>query len=221
MPNPEDSASNCDSSQENHPRNSQKRSYAEMTGEADTHKAVLSPIQENSESSSKRVHTEIRGARRLFSPESNRAARSQESDIEEAGPSTSRQSESPESHFSPTSNLPNFVIDGTAPHLNESSPRKSKENVDWLTKIRKEKMGQKKTEQKTKGSAEKVVNSPKTQVTPARRSSRSKSIETRSKTPKSPAGPLLNFFKTTANKDCEKETPKKSKDSPRTTPSKQ
>ncbi|XP_033226127.1 protein lethal(2)denticleless [Belonocnema kinseyi] len=223
MPNPEDSASNCDSSQENHPRNSQKRTYAEMTGEASTHKAILSPIQENSESSSKRAHTETRGARRLFSPENNRAARSREIDIEEAGPSTSRQSESPDSHFSPTSNLPNFVIDGTAPHLNESSPRKSKENVDWLTKIRKEKMCQKKSEQKTKGSAEKVVNSPKTpQVTPARRSSRSKSTEARSKTPKSPAGPLLNFFKSTnAHKDCEKETPQKSKDSPRTSPSKQ
>lgn len=42
--------------------------------------------------------------------------------------------------FSPTSNLPNFVIDGEAPHLRVSSPkRKLKENVDWLTKIRKQK----------------------------------------------------------------------------------
>lgn len=43
--------------------------------------------------------------------------------------------------FSPTSNLPNYVIDGDAPHLKLQSPkRKLKENVDWLTKIRKQKL---------------------------------------------------------------------------------
>lgn len=43
--------------------------------------------------------------------------------------------------FSPTSNLPNYVIDGDAPHLKVQSPkRKLKENVDWLTKIRKQKL---------------------------------------------------------------------------------
>lgn len=43
--------------------------------------------------------------------------------------------------FSPTSNLPNFVLDGEAPHLRVQSPkRKLKENVDWLTKIRKQKI---------------------------------------------------------------------------------
>lgn len=43
--------------------------------------------------------------------------------------------------FSPTSNLPNFVIDGDAPHLKLQSPkRKLKENIDWLTKIRKQKL---------------------------------------------------------------------------------
>ncbi|XP_058833548.1 protein lethal(2)denticleless [Topomyia yanbarensis] len=46
---------------------------------------------------------------------------------------------------SPTSNLPNFVIDGDAPHLVNvnsscSNKRKLKENVDWLTKIRKQKL---------------------------------------------------------------------------------
>lgn len=41
--------------------------------------------------------------------------------------------------LSPTSNLPNYVIDGDAPHLKVQSPkRKLKENVDWLTKIRKQ-----------------------------------------------------------------------------------
>lgn len=43
--------------------------------------------------------------------------------------------------FSPTSNLPNFVVNGEAPHLPVQSPkRKMKENVDWLTKIRKQKL---------------------------------------------------------------------------------
>lgn len=43
--------------------------------------------------------------------------------------------------FSPTSNLPNYVIDGDAPHLKLQSPkRKLKENIDWLTKIRKQKL---------------------------------------------------------------------------------
>jgi denticleless len=43
---------------------------------------------------------------------------------------------------SPTTNLPNFVIDGDAPHLGLMSPQKKmrKENVDWLTKIRKQKL---------------------------------------------------------------------------------
>ncbi|XP_055528288.1 protein lethal(2)denticleless [Wyeomyia smithii] len=46
---------------------------------------------------------------------------------------------------SPTINLPNFVIDGDAPHLvnvntNIGAKRKLKENVDWLTKIRKQKL---------------------------------------------------------------------------------
>ncbi|XP_055610040.1 protein lethal(2)denticleless [Uranotaenia lowii] len=46
---------------------------------------------------------------------------------------------------SPTINLPNYVLDGDAPHLvnvanNSSNKRKLKENVDWLTKIRKQKL---------------------------------------------------------------------------------
>lgn len=46
-----------------------------------------------------------------------------------------------QSLFSPTSNLPNYVIDGDAPHLKLQSPkRKLKENIDWLTKIRKQKL---------------------------------------------------------------------------------
>lgn len=174
-----------------------------MSGQTNGNKIVLSPILENCESSAKRAYMETRGARRLFSPENKEGALRRQN-IDEPGPSTSRQIDICEVPFSPTSNLPNFVIDGTAPHLNESSPRKYKENLDWLTKIRKEK------EQKAKGSAEKT-SSPKTQVTPARRSSRSKSTESR-RTPRSPAGPLLNFFRPSTNKDCEKEIPNKNDD---------
>ncbi|XP_037945261.1 protein lethal(2)denticleless [Teleopsis dalmanni] len=43
--------------------------------------------------------------------------------------------------FSPTSNLPNYVLDGEAPHLVVMSPtRKHKDKIDWLTKIRKQKL---------------------------------------------------------------------------------
>lgn len=43
---------------------------------------------------------------------------------------------------SPTTNLPNFVVDGDAPHLGLMSPQRKvkKENIDWLTKIRKQKL---------------------------------------------------------------------------------
>lgn len=46
--------------------------------------------------------------------------------------------------FSPTQNLPNYVIDGEAPHLGIMSPKKRpasrNDNIDWLTKIRKQKL---------------------------------------------------------------------------------
>lgn len=42
---------------------------------------------------------------------------------------------------SPTSNMPNYVLNGEAPHLPIISPkRKLKENIDWLTKIRKQRL---------------------------------------------------------------------------------
>lgn len=58
---------------------------------------------------------------------------------ETPSPTTSRAA--PAAYYSPTSNLPNFVVNGEAPHLPVQSPkRKLKENVDWLTKIRKQKL---------------------------------------------------------------------------------
>ncbi|KAK3923285.1 Protein lethal(2)denticleless [Frankliniella fusca] len=39
---------------------------------------------------------------------------------------------------SPTLNLPNYVLDGTSPHHRCSPARHHKENVDWLTRLRRE-----------------------------------------------------------------------------------
>lgn len=57
-------------------------------------------------------------------------------------PSSSNRPSCSQSLFSPTSNLPNYVMDASdAPHLKLQSPkRKLKENIDWLTKIRKQKL---------------------------------------------------------------------------------
>lgn len=46
---------------------------------------------------------------------------------------------SPQALYSPTSNLPNFVVDGEAPHLTARSPKKKPQyKMDWLTKMRKQ-----------------------------------------------------------------------------------
>ncbi|XP_063698546.1 protein lethal(2)denticleless [Culicoides brevitarsis] len=74
--------------------------------------------------------------------------------------------------FSPTSNLPNFVVDGEAPHLRVSSPkRKLKENVDWLTKIRKQKILSLGTSEKTSEETTSQIATTPTSKTPKRRHS--------------------------------------------------
>ncbi|XP_076766703.1 WD40 domain-containing protein denticleless isoform X2 [Xylocopa sonorina] len=182
---------------------SMKRSYSRMmlsgSWSDGKFKSVLSPIQENFTSATKRIHLENRGARRLFSPCNDNNSllnRGYESD-EPTTSSTSIETKN-EAHFSPTLNLPNFVIDGTAPHLLQLSPEKYKENIDWLTRIRKEKY-----EQKMGKTLSEKLTSP-SHVTPARRNSRSRSTEPQkvSKIPKSPVPSLLHFFKV-AGKDCE------------------
>lgn len=80
---------------------------------------------------------------KLLSPLNERNQLSHQRVIEIRSPSTSLRAScsSMSISFSPTSNLPNYVIDGDAPHLKLQSPkRKLKENVDWLTKIRKQKL---------------------------------------------------------------------------------
>ncbi|CAL1682833.1 unnamed protein product [Lasius platythorax] len=176
-----------------------KRSYLQMTmGSRSEGKRtyILSPIHENHETATKRVHTDNRGMRRLFSPgveTATTSSRGYDSDEPSTSQFINRNEETP---FSPTLNLPNFVMDGTAPHLLEISPQKYKENVDWLTKMRKERYEQSKIQESTSYS-------PKTQVTPsARRSKRSQSTEPQKVTKPIKSASLLDFFKITS-KDCE------------------
>ncbi|CAK9795179.1 Protein lethal(2)denticleless [Anthophora quadrimaculata] len=184
---------------------SMKRSYSRMMmGESwsdGKFRSILSPIQKNITFIAKRIHLENRGARRLFSPSNDNNSllnRGYDSD-EPCASSSSTESKKNEIHFSPTLNLPNFVIDGTAPHLLQVSPEKYKENIDWLTRIRREKY-----EQKVGKTVSEKLSSPIAHTTPARRNTRSRSTEPQkvSKIPKTPALSLLNFFKVTG-KDCE------------------
>ncbi|XP_015191632.1 PREDICTED: protein lethal(2)denticleless [Polistes dominula] len=196
-------------------------------------KTSLSPIHENSETRIKRPHIENRGARRLFSQSTDKTTicdkgynfdkpstssyvpkletTISESNVSESTISENNVSESTSSEnnvsestsssisFLPISNLPNFVIDGTAPHLLQISPEKYKERVDWLTKIR-----EKFKDQKSKSSTNKLSSSKV--ITPAHRSSRSRSMEPKGcKTSASPTPSLLNFFKVN-NRECDKNT---------------
>lgn len=101
-------------------------------------------------------------------------------------PSTSRNEalatileNSPEKPFSPTANLPNFVVDGEAPHLRNLSPKKT--SRDWLTKMR--------TEQHLRHQMAELSN-----PTPPKLPKLSKSSEK----PKKSAS-LLRFFRVTNN----------------------
>lgn len=78
---------------------------------------------------------------KLLSPLNERNHLNHQRLIDIKTPSSTNRPSCSLSLFSPTSNLPNYVIDGDAPHLKLQSPkRKLKENVDWLTKIRKQKL---------------------------------------------------------------------------------
>ncbi|KYQ59902.1 Protein lethal(2)denticleless [Trachymyrmex zeteki] len=189
-----------ESSKEDYNRNkhnSTKRSYLQMmmgSRSEGKFKCILSPIHETHEMVVKRVHMDNRGMRRLFSSSNESPSTSRDNNLDE--PSTSQSTSKNEAIFSPTLNLPNFVMDGTAPHLLEISPQKYKENVDWLTKIRKERYEQKKTAS--------VSSSPKTQSTPSRRFNRSRSTEPQKVTKTTKSVSLLNFFKVTS-RDNEKD----------------
>lgn len=195
---------------------SNKRSYSQMMARARSEgkfQFVLSPIRENSETvETKRMRIECRGARRLLFSTNDESApsssRNYDSNESNANESTSANDRNTDILSSPTVNLPNFVMDGTAPHLLQMSPQKQKENVDWLTKIRKERYEQKLGKFTLGRSC-----SPKRQVTPAKRIVRVKSHDPQkvSKTTKNSVFSLLDFFKA-LNTGCEK-TPSTAEDS--------
>lgn len=88
---------------------------------------------------------------------------------------------------SPTINLPNYVVDGIAPHLNFSPPKKKCQ--DWLTKLRVEKMLRQEMYDKTVGQSS--PRQTKSDLTP--------------KKPKhsSPKSPLLRYFRITSTQKCD------------------
>ncbi|XP_056629745.1 protein lethal(2)denticleless isoform X1 [Diorhabda sublineata] len=80
---------------------------------------------------------------------------------------------------SPTVNLPNYVVDGVAPHLTYSPPKKKCQ--DWLTRIRIEKMIRKEYEKTETGNMSKQ---PKSETIPKRKCV-------------TPRSPILRYFKVT------------------------
>lgn len=108
------------------------------------------------------------GARRLFSPSNRNAAilsEDYDSDEYNKNQSTFVNNRSTGLSFSPTLNLPNSVEDGTGPHLLQISPRKHKENVNWLTQMKE------KYEQRIDKTTMERPYSPKDQTTPPARKS--------------------------------------------------
>jgi denticleless len=139
---------------------------------------VLSPVREGNQLSGMGLETR---ARRLFSPCKH---------IVSCHSSTSNQQPDTETEFhpilsSPTLNLPNYVLDGTSPHHHCSPNAQLKENVDWLTKLRKEKTT----------SVESQTNSS-VHITPKRRLTRSRSHEaSKGTSPKGNSETLWRFFR--------------------------
>lgn len=84
---------------------------------------------------------------------------------------------------SPTVNLPNFVVDGMAPHLNFSPPKRKSQ--DWLTRMRIERNLRQEMLEKTLGPSSPKM--PKLELTP----------KSSKKTWTTPKSPLLRFFKVT------------------------
>ncbi|KAJ8730478.1 hypothetical protein PYW08_001891 [Mythimna loreyi] len=101
------------------------------------------------------------------------------------------------SFSTPTKNLPNFVLDGEAPHLRLMSPIKKKDcATDWLTRISRERRG-KRDELADKFNVTAPL-SPKENI-PTRRTSVSERTPVSEKTPKSSkkSRTLLKYFNVT------------------------
>lgn len=130
----------------------------------------------------KRLQTE-KGPRRLFSVIT--------SNVPESEPLAKELDNCDKSHSHknpPVDNLPNFAIDGTAPHL-RYSPQKRRDR-DWLTKLRVEKGLIREMQQLAEPSPPKM---PKIDSSPRRRKPAS------NERCASPQSPLLRFFRITNN----------------------
>lgn len=144
-----DSSRNCESLRQNVESfsggcQSLKRRLEDLMEEPDNYSvgqaySVLSPISECNVSSAKRFHLDNKGARRLFDLSSEGDQCIPSVDVR-SNVSVHKSHIGIDLSASPTINLPNYVVDGTSPH--HSCVRKSlqKENVDWLTKLKKEKI---------------------------------------------------------------------------------
>lgn len=143
---------------------------------------------ENIFNENKRLQTD-KGPRRLFTQMDNNTIPDEHSKqikkVTEVSPSRT---------YSPTSNLPNFVIDGCAPHLSYS-PQKRRDK-DWLTKLRVEKSLIKEMQQLAGPSPPKM---PRYEFSP-------KGSGRLTNPCSSPQSPLLKFFKITNNSiKCDKQ----------------
>lgn len=150
--------------------------------------ANLSPGNET-----KRQNCEQRTPRRLF--DANYASTSELATVLEESPTK-------ENCFSPTANLPNFVVDGEAPHLRNFSPRK-KTDKDWLTKMRIEHNFRNRIEELSRPTSPKQLRfSDSSYVSPKASSSSKKQ---RGASNNRAQSPLLKFFKVTNNSrsNCE------------------
>lgn len=186
-----------------------KRNSSDMLGTSD--------VEEDQAPDKKRIHLENRGARRLFEPGTSTDL-STIMEENEPGCSTSLNPMTPvcdrdKSLFStpqssraltfnsPTANLPNYVLSGEAPHLRNISPKKKcKENIDWLTKIIKQKRlydhfsSTVDNAKEFGSSSSQIEESPKVHGSPARKIGRNKSgSDNILKTSKS-ENTLLKFF---------------------------
>lgn len=135
----------------------------------------------------KRLLTD-KGPRRLFNPISSNLPNESETlaDTLEALSFSKSAEISPNHAYSPTVNMPNFAIDGCAPHL-RFSPLK-RQDKDWLTKLRVERCLIKEMQELAGPSPPKL---PKYDSSPR---SRTKTQKNRCSSPQSP---LLKFFKVT------------------------
>lgn len=147
---------------------------------------------------SKRLQTE-NGPKRLFTQLNNMATACEEASeskpVEHSTPKQAKRLEevSPNDACSPTSNLPNFAIDGCAPHLHYS-PQKRKDK-DWLTKLRVERSLIREMQQLAGPSPPKI---PRYDLSPKASARLSTSCS-------SSQSPLLKFFKITNNSvKCDK-----------------